>query len=88
MFAILAETARAENEQRRERIMSGLDEARRKGVTLGRPKGSKMSPKDVLKKYPKAVKYINAGHSEREVARLAGVSGGTVQRVKRAMRGI
>ena len=88
MFAILAEMARAENEQRRERIMSGLDEARRRGVTLGRPKGSTMSPEDVIAKYPKVRKYVEAGHSEREVARLAGVSGGTVQRVKRAMRGI
>jgi len=40
MLALLAEMARAEVELPRERIVSGLNEARRKGVILGRRKGS------------------------------------------------
>src|SRR4029453_16716858 len=39
MLALLAEMARSEVETLRERIKSGLAEAKRKGVRLGRPKG-------------------------------------------------
>ena len=39
MLALLAERARAETDRLRERINSGLAEARRKGVTLGRKVG-------------------------------------------------
>src|SRR5207247_6434991 len=38
MLALLAEMARSEVETLRERIKSGLAEAKRKGVRLGRPK--------------------------------------------------
>lgn len=82
MFALLSEMARAENEQRRERIISGLEEARRKGKHLGRPKGSGLTPGQLSAKYPKVVRYLEAGHSLREVGRLAGVSAMTVKRVK------
>ena len=47
MFALLAEMARSERETLRIRVKSGLEEARRKGVVLGRPKG-KVSDKDFL----------------------------------------
>src|SRR6266566_2446113 len=43
MLALLAEMARSEGEVLRERIKSGLAEARRKGVKLGRPKGTTLS---------------------------------------------
>jgi len=83
MFALLSEMARYENEERRERILSGLEEARRKGVKLGRPKGSGLAPGDLAKKHPKVVKYLESGdHSLREIGRLAGVSAMTVKRVK------
>ncbi|SDY83116.1 recombinase family protein [Hymenobacter psychrophilus] len=41
MFTLLAEFARLERETLRERILSGMDEARRQGVTIGRPVGAK-----------------------------------------------
>ena len=48
MLAVLAEMARAETETLRERINSGLAEARRQGVTLGRPKGSGITTRAFL----------------------------------------
>ena len=40
MFTLLAEFARMERETLRERILSGMEEARRQGKHLGRPDGS------------------------------------------------
>src|SRR6266567_4974581 len=40
MLALLAEMARSEVETLRERIKSGLAQAKRKGIRLGRPEGS------------------------------------------------
>src|SRR6266404_8687265 len=50
MLALLAEMARNEVEVLRERINSGLREARRKGVKLGRPKGTTLDRQVFLQK--------------------------------------
>ena len=50
MLAVLAEMARAETDTLRERIKSGLAEARRKGVTLGPGKGSTLPAADFIAK--------------------------------------
>ena len=86
MLALLAEMARAEVETLRERINSGLAEARRNGVKLGRPFGSTSAPADLLKKHPKVVKLLRDGHSIRHAATLARCSPGTVMKVKRMLK--
>lgn len=48
MLALLAEMARNEVETLRERVLSELAEAKRKGVRLGRPPGSTVSRKDFV----------------------------------------
>jgi DNA invertase Pin-like site-specific DNA recombinase len=85
MFALLAEMARAERETLSERIKSGLDEARRKGHTLGRRKGSTVAPKELLKKHGDIVRRLTEGHSVRNTAKITGKGGSTVQRVKLAL---
>ena len=45
MFTLLAEFARLE----RERILSGMDEARRQGIRIGRPAGTTENKADFLK---------------------------------------
>lgn len=85
MFALLAEMARAERETLVERIKSGLDEARAKGVTLGRPKGTTTSHRDLLAKHRDIVKRLKDGASIRDTAKLTGKGTSTVQRVKAAM---
>lgn len=85
MFALLAEMARAEKETLVERINSGLAEARRKGVTLGRPVGSSLESAEIIARHPNIARHLRAGHSIRHTAAITGKATGTVQAVKRAM---
>jgi DNA invertase Pin-like site-specific DNA recombinase len=82
LIAILSEAARAEVETLRERINSGLAEARKKGVKLGRPVGTTNSPADLLKKHQDIVKLLKNGHSVRHTTKITGKGFSTVQRVK------
>jgi hypothetical protein len=64
---------------------SGLAEARRKGVTLGRPVGSTLDPADLLTKHPDICRQLQAGKSIRDIAAITGKAKGTVMAVKKAM---
>jgi len=77
--------AEMEREQLRERVKSGLENAKRKGKQLGRPNGSTKSDQDILKQYPAIVKQLKAERSIRETAKLCDVANGTVQKVKQAL---
>lgn len=85
MLALLAEMARSETETLRERINSGLAEARRKGVKLGRPEGTGMDGAALLAKHKDVVKALKAGQSIRNTAKITGKGGSTVQRVALAL---
>ncbi len=85
MLALLAEMARSEVEILRERINSGLAEARRKGVKLGRPKGSKLERNTFLQNHKDIVRQLKAGQSIRHTAKITGTGISTVQRVKKAL---
>ena len=86
MLALLAEMARAEEETMRERINSGLAEARRKGVTLGRPVGGGLDAAALLVKHKDVVKALKAGQSVRNAAKITGKGPSTVQRVAAALK--
>lgn len=82
VFSIMAEFARSESEQLSYRIKSGLDEARRKGKTLGR------EPKhvdDFLKENQCVVDALKAGMSIRATATHCNRAIMTVQKVKKAI---
>jgi len=85
MLALLAEMARSEVELLRERINSGLDEARRKGVKLGRPEGTTLDREVFLQKHKEIVRLLKAGQSVRNAAKIASKGISTVQRVKRVL---
>ena len=85
MLALLAEMARNETETLRERINSGLANARRKGVKLGRPAGTGYDAARLLELHKDIVKALKAGHSVRNAAKITGKGASTVQRVKAAM---
>jgi len=85
MLALLAEMARSEVELLRERINSGLREARRKGVKLGRPKGTILDRKVFLQKHKDVLRQLKAGQSVRNAAKITGRGVSTVQRVKLAL---
>ena len=82
MLALLAEMARSEVEVLRERINSGLAEARRKGVKLGRPLGTTLDREVFLQKHRDIIRLLKAGQSVRNAAKISGKGVSTVQRVK------
>ncbi len=82
MLALLAEMARSEVDLLRERINSGLAEARRKGVKLGRPTGTTLDREVLLQKHKDIVRQLRAGQSVRNAAKITGKGVSTVQRVK------
>jgi DNA invertase Pin-like site-specific DNA recombinase len=85
MLALLSEMGRAETELLSERIRSGLREAEKKGVVLGRPKGSGMAEADLLAKHKDVVKLLKEGMTIRRTAKLTDKAVSTVQRIKAAM---
>ena len=85
MLALLAEIARSEVETLRERIKSGLAAAKRKGVILGRRKGTTLDPKVLLEKHRDIVRRLKSGQSIRVTAAICKKGISTVQRVKEAM---
>ena len=85
MLALLSEMARAEKETLVERINSGLAEARRKGVKLGRPEGSGYDIAQFLAQHKDIVRALKSGQSVRNAAKITGKGASTVQRVKAAL---
>jgi DNA invertase Pin-like site-specific DNA recombinase len=85
MLALLAEMARSEVEILRARINSGLAQARRNGVKLGRPKGATVAPETFVRKHNDIARQLKAGQSIRNAAKIVGKSVSTVQRVKKAL---
>lgn len=85
MVALLAEMARNEVETLRERINSGLAEARRKGVILGRRKGTTLPVPLFLEKHKDVIRLLKSGQSVRNAAKICGKGNSTVQRVRFAM---
>lgn len=85
LFTMLAEFARLERETLRERILSGMEEARRKGKKIGRPEGSLKEAENYLQDYPGVVRNLKQGLSLRQTAKVCEVSVNTVRKVKSAM---
>ena len=86
IISVLANIAEMERETMLERQKEGIELAKAKGVYKGRVRGSKESKEEVLDKYPNVIKYLRAGQSLRNTAKLCDVSLGTVQKVKGYLR--
>jgi DNA invertase Pin-like site-specific DNA recombinase len=85
MLALLAEMAVSEAETLRERIKSGLAQAKRKGVRLGRPKGTTLTHDLFLQKHKDILRQLKRHQSVRNTAKITGKGVSTVQRVKLAL---
>lgn len=66
-----------------ELIKAGLRNAKERGVSLGRPKGSTEDNKRYLEKYKDVVESLNNGMSIRKAAKKHRIGTSTVQRVKK-----
>lgn len=87
LISMLGSFAEVEREQITSRLQSGRKLALEKGAFKpGRPEGSVMTKEELLSKYPKAVKRLDAGRTIREVAGECRLSTKTVQRIKNAMK--
>lgn len=70
-----------------DRLQSGRRVALEKGTFKpGRPEGSGMTKEELLAKYPKAAKRLQAGRTIREVAGECGLSTKTVQKIRNALK--
>lgn len=86
IISVMANIAEMERETLRERQKEGIALAKAKGTYKGRVKGTKETDEEVLGKYKEVVKYLKQGQSLRNVAKLASVSLGTVQKVKKIIK--
>jgi hypothetical protein len=85
MLSLLAEMARNEVEVLRERINSGLAQARREGVVLGRHKGSTISNDEFLSKHADIVRLLKQGQTIRHAGKITGKGFSTVQSGKKIL---
>ena len=87
LISMLGSFAEVEREQIASRLQSGRKLALEKGAFKpGRPEGSGMTKEELLAKYPKAVKRLQADRTIREVAGECGLSTKTVQKIKNALK--
>ncbi len=83
MFGTFAELERTMIVDRQQ---SGREIAKVKGKRMGRPNGTGMTKEELLAKYPKAVRRLQAGRTIREVAGECELSTKTVQKIKNALK--
>jgi DNA invertase Pin-like site-specific DNA recombinase len=81
IIAVFSELAAEEVRQLSDRVISGLQAAKARGMTLGRPK-VKETASSFLKKYQKAVRYLQAGQSLPETAKLCGIAFNTCKKIR------
>ena len=82
MMALLSEIAANEVEVLRERILSGLAQAKLNGIQLGRRKGTSIPQDKLLEKHSDIVRKLKDGHSIRNTSAITKKGFGTVVRVR------
>lgn len=82
IVTVMANIAQMERETLLERQREGIAIAKANKVYRGRVKGTVETDEEILVKYKEVVKHLRRKQSLRNTAKLAGVSLGTVQRVK------
>jgi len=85
IVSVMANVAVMERDTLLERQREGIAIAKAKGVYKGRVRGTTDSNEEVLDKHKKVVKLLREKLSLRKTAKLADVSLGTVQKVKRIL---
>jgi DNA invertase Pin-like site-specific DNA recombinase len=85
LYTVFSSIYKQETTKLSERIHSGLAEARKRGKTLGRPKGSSKTETDYLKEYAGVARDLKKGIPVVKVAKIHSITPKTVRKVKKAM---
>ncbi|WP_210490355.1 recombinase family protein [Rufibacter aurantiacus] len=85
ILGVLADLGEMEKETLTERVISGLEQAKRKGKILGRPEGTIKEIDTLLTERKDVIRYLKAGRSIRETSKICGVAPNTVMKVKKAL---
>ncbi len=85
VLALMLEMGAQETERSSERIISGQEEARKKGVHIGRPTGTTKPDEKLLEDYAGVVSDLRKGISIRRIAAFRAVAKSTVEKVKLAL---
>jgi DNA invertase Pin-like site-specific DNA recombinase len=83
MFTVSAQFSSIERSWILNRIKSGQQNAKLRGVHIGRPKGTLQSPEATLKKYSSVVRDLKNGISIRKVSVINSVSTPVILKVKK-----
>ena len=80
LITILAEVARMERKQIRERCESGYKNFRANGGKVGRKEGYKKSDDAMREQYAEEIRLIRKGYSLRNISKLTGTSINTIRK--------
>jgi DNA invertase Pin-like site-specific DNA recombinase len=84
-IGILSQFSKMEREHLIQRVRSGLSNARKNGKVLGRPKGSTLDNRSLIKKYHRLTSDLKAKISMRKISKFHEVSLVTILKVKKAL---
>lgn len=82
LITILAEVARMERKQIRERCESGYKNFRANGGKVGRKEGYRKSEADMREQYAEEIRLLRKGISLRNISKITGTSINTIRKCK------
>lgn len=82
LITILAEVARMERKQIRERVESGYKNYRANGGKVGRKEGYKKSDEAMREQYAEEIRLLRKGISLRNISKITGASVNTIRKCK------
>lgn len=82
LITILAEVARMERKQIRERVESGYKNFRANGGKVGRKEGYRKSDSEMREQYAEVIRLLRKGISLRNISKITGTSVNTIRKCK------
>ena len=83
LISVMGACAEIERENIRDRLHSGRELAKARGVRMGRKVGYRKTTEAKAEEYARVIRLLKRGESVRNAAAICGVSVSTVQRVKK-----
>jgi DNA invertase Pin-like site-specific DNA recombinase len=83
LISVMGACAEIERDNIRDRLRSGRELAKERGIRLGRKEGYRKTREAKAEEYAKVLRLLRRGESVRNTAKLCDVSVSTVQRIKK-----